>query len=343
MKVVFSDRAFAAIMSETTEKITTETGGLFLGTVYGDTWYVIEVIDPGPESIFEVDYFEYDQKYTQHLINKIANLYEEKLGLIGLWHRHPLSLDVFSKTDDVTNAKYARMRECGAISGLVNVDPKFRLTMYHVSQPCVYSKIPYVVGDDLIPEKYLKLKPVKHFEQLMQNKLNNDTSPKNRRTITSLKSFMDCIQPYFLDRCLDDDSNFRIALTEDYSQYLIDTVLSDVNFMTDELGIEMSIMQKNGLFAMLQDTQEGVVKIFISFDENNEGYVFQYEDHFYSYEESLFEKLYETNRRNKENYLSNKKTIIHPTPENVVNIKTETDHLLDGVKKIIRFNRRGNN
>ena len=33
MKVVFSDRAYAAVLAETTEKIKTETGGLFLGAV----------------------------------------------------------------------------------------------------------------------------------------------------------------------------------------------------------------------------------------------------------------------------------------------------------------------
>ena len=120
MRVVFSNRAYASVLAETTEKIKTETGGLFLGTVQDDTWYIIEAIDPGPKSIFEVAYFEYDQKYTQHLINKIANLYDKKLTLIGLWHRHPGSFDQFSSTDDGTNAKYASMREEGAISALVN-------------------------------------------------------------------------------------------------------------------------------------------------------------------------------------------------------------------------------
>ena len=109
MKVVFSDRAYAAVLAETTEKIKTETGGLFLGVVERDTWYIVETIDPGPKSIFEVAYFEYDQQYTQHLINKVANLYDEKLNLIGLWHRHPGSFDVFSGTDDGTNTKYAKM------------------------------------------------------------------------------------------------------------------------------------------------------------------------------------------------------------------------------------------
>ena len=84
MRVVFSNRAYTSILAETTEKIKTETGGLFLGKCIDDVWYVVEAIDPGPKSIFEVAYFEYDQKYTEHLINKIANLYDEKLELIGL-------------------------------------------------------------------------------------------------------------------------------------------------------------------------------------------------------------------------------------------------------------------
>ena len=46
MEVVFSQRAIAAVMAETAEKIQTETGGLFLGKVIGDTWYVVESIDP---------------------------------------------------------------------------------------------------------------------------------------------------------------------------------------------------------------------------------------------------------------------------------------------------------
>ena len=74
MEVVFSNRAYAAVMAETTEKIQTETGGLFLGAYQNETWYIIESIDPGPRSIFEIAYFEYDQAYTQHLINNIANL-----------------------------------------------------------------------------------------------------------------------------------------------------------------------------------------------------------------------------------------------------------------------------
>lgn len=171
MKAVFSTRAFTAVKAETTEKVTTETGGLFLGIYEEGTWYIIETIDPGPNSIFQVAYFEYDQKYTQHLINKIANLYNFPLQLIGLWHRHPGSFDVFSMTDDETNTKYAKMREVGAISGLVNLDPDFRFTMYHVGQPCNYERILYEVGDEFIPPEFLELKPLSRFDKIMKNRL----------------------------------------------------------------------------------------------------------------------------------------------------------------------------
>ena len=104
MKVIFSDRAFAAVMAETTEKIKTETGGLSLVRLRTTIWYIIESIDPrSRNSLFLKFLLEYDQQYTQHLINKVANLYDKKLSLIGLWHRHPGSFDHFSSTDDGPN------------------------------------------------------------------------------------------------------------------------------------------------------------------------------------------------------------------------------------------------
>jgi phage terminase large subunit len=76
MQVIFSNRAYMAVISETIEKIKTETGGIFLGCYENGNWYVVEAIDPGPKSVFQVAYFEYDKKYTEHLINKIARMYQ---------------------------------------------------------------------------------------------------------------------------------------------------------------------------------------------------------------------------------------------------------------------------
>ena len=74
--------------------------------VYKRQWYILETIDPGPRSVFRRDYFEYDQPYTRHLINKRARLYSHPLTLVGLWHRHPGSFDIFSSTDDGSSASY---------------------------------------------------------------------------------------------------------------------------------------------------------------------------------------------------------------------------------------------
>jgi hypothetical protein len=76
-------------------------------------------------------------------------------------------MDVFSGTDDKTNSTFARQLQKGVISGLVNVDPKFRLTMYYLSKNNivsnarpVYEKIDVEVGDDIIPPSFCELKYV---------------------------------------------------------------------------------------------------------------------------------------------------------------------------------------
>jgi hypothetical protein len=81
-----------------------------------------------------------------------------KLDVLGLWHRHPGSMDVFSGTDDGTNLTFARMNPNGAISGLVNIDPAFRFTLRHVTAPLHYEIVAFEVGDDLIPEEFFELR-----------------------------------------------------------------------------------------------------------------------------------------------------------------------------------------
>ncbi|WP_080797853.1 Mov34/MPN/PAD-1 family protein [Arabiibacter massiliensis] len=146
IEVVFSARAYASLLSEVLSEIQTETGGVFLGYYDNGIWQVVESVDPGPLSRFEVAYFEYDQKYVNHLINKVSRIYGRQLDLIGLWHRHPGSFDQFSSTDDGTNASYAQLNDVGAVSALVNIDPSFRLTVYHVTlDPLRYRKVRYAV------------------------------------------------------------------------------------------------------------------------------------------------------------------------------------------------------
>lgn len=257
MNVIFSNRAFAGIMAETAEKVTTETGGLFLGAVRGDQWHVVEAIDPGPKSIFRATYFEYDRAYTQHLINKVANLYEKRLELIGLWHRHPGSLDVFSSTDDSTNRKYACMRPEGAISALVNIDPVFRLTVYHVGQPCSYSSVPYEVGDDLIPPELLRYRTPESFERLMQDFLH--PAPVNqRKAAVSLADMLKRVIPD-LERA-ENVPELDVPNHEDSGDALVDALVDDLAFLSDNCGMQLS-MRKNGQSLLVEETKPAGIRM----------------------------------------------------------------------------------
>ena len=344
MRVVFSNRAYASVLAETTEKIKTETGGLFLGTVQDDTWYIIEAIDPGPKSIFEVAYFEYDQKYTQHLINKIANLYDKQLTLIGLWHRHPGSFDQFSSTDDSTNAKYASMREEGAISALVNIDPTFRITMYQVDKPCHYRKIAYDVGDNLIPDDFLKFKAAERFFDIMNN-IQHSSSMRGSSAVgyhksISLASFMSFILQQLknsertkLENCDGvsvPEGEFIPPKKEYVQEMLIDEVIDDITFMADSLGIETSIFQNeyNGL-TVCQEAIDETTKLSFIFDVLESTVVLSYNNKLYNYRKGLFTEAFgkaKADRDYKDRLGSNSR-------------QRKQNGVIDSVIKIIRFNR----
>ena len=164
--VVFSDKAYNAIIRESFAKHPVETGGILLGHILDNgMWIVMEMVPPGINSVHEIAFFEYDQDFVNYLGTSIANQYQTPLTVLGLWHRHPGSMDYFSSTDDVTNSDFASRNPYGVISGLINIDPKLRLTMYHLThtqntrpQNVAYSKVDFEVGDDLIPEEYFALR-----------------------------------------------------------------------------------------------------------------------------------------------------------------------------------------
>jgi hypothetical protein len=139
--IIFSDKAYNAIITETFKKDPYETGGILLGHILDNgIWIVMEVLPPGWRSVFEYAYFEYDQEFVNYVAENESKKYDLELQLLGLWHRHPGTMDTFSGTDDVTNLTFAGLQRKGAISGIVNIDPRLRLTMYHVSNPLIYNK-----------------------------------------------------------------------------------------------------------------------------------------------------------------------------------------------------------
>lgn len=308
MRVVISDRAYAGILAETAEKVETETGGLFLGQYDAGVFYVVESIDPGPESIFEVAYFEYDKAYTQHLINKVANLYNQKLDLIGLWHRHPGSFDRFSATDDGTNAKYAAMRDAGAISALVNIDPDFRITMYHVSAPHRYKRIPYAVGDNLIPDEILRLKPTEHYLELMDVTTRGRSSRSEKLRLyvkaLSLSSYFDFIRPQLEKRRVPSYDIESLARDEESRSRVIECVIDDIGYLSDELKLKISVHQDKIWLKVAQETIDGIFEVLFSYVPDEEIVVLSIGEVDYLYTSGMLKVAGERELRRRQSGLS---------------------------------------
>ena len=332
MKAVFSNRAYTAVLAETTEKIKTETGGLYLGVFENDTWYIVEAIDPGPNSVFEVAYFEYDQPYTQHLIRKIANLYESEMCLIGLWHRHPGSFDVFSSTDDETNSKYAKLNKTGAISALVNIDPDFRITMYHVERPCKYTKIPYEVGDDLIPEKFLKYKGSEQFCQLMEKQTGKNGTENNLRAYhksVSFSGFLKTISPCFDAHICEKIIEEPDMEASEVRQKILDQLIDDIIFIGDDIGAEITVLQREKYIVLAQEAITGTERLYFAYSQPEDKVVFEYKGKTYYYEANLFQKSF---NEVKAKIVEEKKDAFHVMQE-----VTKIPEL----KEVLRFIRKG--
>lgn len=254
MKVFFSKRAYLTILIETMEKIKTETGGLFLGKFENDICYIVETIDPGPNSLFKEDLFKYDRKYTEHLINKIRRLYVEDLELVGLWHRHPGSFDRFSKIDDITNTKFSKMRREGAISALVNIDPNFRLNVFHVSDGCNYEKVDFEVENSEILDKYCMNKNAEDID----NRITEIISGKN----TKIEKFMDKFiksRGITVLRNLKDakkinekDENLLLIPkdieidSDEFDDKILDSCLDDIYYILEKVNIKLNLDVEDG-------------------------------------------------------------------------------------------------
>ena len=242
-QVVFSNRAFTALLAETKEKITTETGGIFLGVMLDDTWYVVETIDPGPKSIFQPAYFEYDGDYVRHLANKVNRLYGDKLDVLGLWHRHPGSMDTFSSTDEGTIKKFAEGNNGVTISAIVNIDTNFRLTMYAATlNPLSYKKIDYEIDDTKIPKEVTNVLFHKDIETKINSKNNERRSPQHK---PNLNNFCDILVKH-----LHTAEHYPVAIgaifknSEDDCNTIIDDYLVDEYLFCEEHNIPLAYEKK---------------------------------------------------------------------------------------------------
>ena len=254
-KVIFSARAYAALLSEVLDEVRTETGGVLLGYWDDGVWQVVESVDPGPSSRFEVAYFEYDQDYVNHLINKLSRIYEKQLDLIGLWHRHPGSFDRFSATDDETNLKYASLSKHGAVSALVNIDPHFRLTVYQVTaQPLRYEKIPYEVLDrdsDQIQAPYAN---TANRELQIEKALSNSSASCETDGQIHASSVRDALGAFLARRSMADMANVEVGTVETWMD-------EDFVLVLSALDDDVRELENRGVGATLQPNGSGQLSL----------------------------------------------------------------------------------
>lgn len=199
------------------------------------------------------------------------------------------------------------MREEGAISALVNIDPTFRITMYQVDRPCNYQKIVYDVGDNLIPDGLLKFKTPERFFDIM-NKILYSSSTKGSSAegyhkSISLASFMSFILPQLKNsECAKHEDNGVISVParefippkkEHVQEILIDKVIDDITFMADSLGIETAISHDdyNDLI-VFQETIDKTTKLFFSLNILESTVVLSYNNKFYNYRKGLFTEAF---------------------------------------------------
>ena len=258
-KVVLSNRAVAAMRVEIDDHPVDETGGIFLGYRKGNVWYVMEMIDPGIECIFSPANFEYDGRYLNHLMNKINRLYSAPLDILGLWHRHPGSFDSFSLPDDETNEKFAKNNSEGIISGILNIDPEIRFTLYHVSLPLNYKMVKCIAGDNHIPADLFKYKDVdssakkenKCEKNDVNGKLRVDNEKEERNSEFLLKDIM---ENYLLEEKPVTIYKVKKDITSNKKEKNIDHIIEQINedleFLKDE-GFTVKLKADvNGCIAM---------------------------------------------------------------------------------------------
>lgn len=152
-KIIISDRAYISVIAEALSRDPDETGGILLGIVDGDTWYVVEATDPGLSTFHNRVHHEMDEKYHNHIYPVISRLYEKDLCLLGLWHRHPGTLNTFSGDDNRTNTSYSEAIGNGTLSFLLNFVPDAQLTCYYLDDKGTGS---YYKPEVRIGDKYFK-------------------------------------------------------------------------------------------------------------------------------------------------------------------------------------------
>jgi len=87
------------ILNETKVHYPLETGGMLLGYLKEKNYYILDIIDAGPEAIHKTDYFLPDGKYQQPILEQKFFKSNGKVTFLGDWHSHPKADSYLSKLD----------------------------------------------------------------------------------------------------------------------------------------------------------------------------------------------------------------------------------------------------
>jgi len=289
--VIFSERAYVALLTETLGEIKTETGGIFLGHYDKNKWYIIESIDPGPNSIFSSSYFEYNEEYVNHLANKINKLYKNPLKIMGLWHRHPGSMDFFSPTDNSTHEKYVNINPFGVISALVNIDPSFRLSIYYITNDKGRLHIPkntlsFSIGNDKIPNEFLLYNPSDEIIKKIDGHFKQNTKKGYNNKLIEKK----IIKAFNINQTVDNIS--AIKLKDKDLDEIIKTLEEDISFF-EEYGIEcnMALEENNSIMRLTAEIKSKKKLFEARLFMNNEIIYIKYKDKIYQYGSGFFKDI----------------------------------------------------
>jgi proteasome lid subunit RPN8/RPN11 len=296
-RVVFSKRAYTAILAETLENISTETGGVFLGHYQDGTWYVIETTDPGPKADFSSVILEMDFDYINHLVNKLNKLYSKPLRFLGIWHRHPGSMDTFSSTDNGTNDKYAEKNQYGAISALVNIDPNFRLTVYSVKSSLlgpVNTRIDYRVDDSGIPEELRRLLSVDEFMKRINSRNRGQLEPREPPPADFLKHILKKVKHEHPTKSVSKQTVMPTVPTDDLDR-ILETLGEDIDYLGEIYPGCIMSTTKEGALRLCDKTVKKPVAVDI-FSMNGKIYGL-YRNKWFEYRSGMFKAYGEKERR----------------------------------------------
>lgn len=155
--IVLSDRAATSILAETLTNGRNETGGILIGNFHNGIWYIYDSIDPGMKAHRDPINFSFDPDYVNHLTKKIGMIYHYPPTILGVWHRHPNSMDTFSSTDMRSIANLVNSAQVGILSMLINVDPQLRMTFYYCNKLGEVMPVYYDIGDEYFPPVFQDL------------------------------------------------------------------------------------------------------------------------------------------------------------------------------------------